>query len=366
MKDYYGILGVDRDAGQDEIKKRFRQLARETHPDANPNDAAAEARFREIAEAYEVLSDPQRRASYDRGEQFDPSNLFSSFAGIEDLLNTFFGGGIFSQGGRGGFGNMGGRRSSGPDVGAAVELTLEEAATGVQREVSFTAPVHCSVCEGTGAEPGSSAVRCPQCGGSGSVRVSRRTLLGQMTTVGPCDRCRGAGQVIEHPCPHCLGAAVEQAERTVTLDVPAGIGDATRLRLSGRGGSGGAGLPAGDLYVDVRVLPDPRFRRDGDDLYHGAVIGISEASLGTTYAVPHIDGGDSELDIPAGTQPGTVFQMPRRGMPRLQRRGRGDLYVVVEVQVPSTLTPEQRAALESYADLAGESPHRKRRRLRKS
>ncbi len=364
MKDYYAILGVPRDAGEDVIKKRFRQLARETHPDANPGDPEAEARFRDIAEAYEVLSDGQRRAAYDRGESFDAGDLFSSFAGVEDLLNAFFGGAF---GGGFGGGRVRGRSGQprGPDVGTVVELTLEEAATGIERDVTFATTANCAHCEGGRAEPGHPPVPCRVCGGSGSRRVERRTLLGNMTTIGPCETCRGAGEIIEQPCSQCRGAGVEQAERTLSIEIPAGIGDGARLRLTGRGGAAGAGALPGDLYVEVRIAADARFRRDGDDLHHVAPVGIAAAALGTTYRVPLLDGDEAELDIPAGTQPAAVFRFPGKGMPRLQRRGRGDLYVTVDVQVPTKLTAEERDALVAYADLAGEAHTRKRRRLRK-
>ncbi len=362
MKDYYRILGVARDASQEEIKKTFRRLARETHPDANPGDPGAEERFREIAEAYEVLSDPRRRAAYDRGE-LDPSSLFSSFAGIEDLLNTMFGG----------FGDFGGfttgsrtvRQARGPDARTTVELTLEEAFTGVTRKVEFFTTDPCARCEGEGAEPGHPPRRCQRCGGAGAMRTTRRTLLGAMSTTVACESCRGAGEVVDVPCSQCRGERIVQARRSVDVDIPAGIDDHTRLRLTGRGGSAGAGVPPGDLYVDVAVLPDDRFRREGDDLHHFARIGLAEAALGTTVEVPMIGADPTPLDIPAGTQPGAVFHLPKVGMPRLRARGRGDLFVQVEVEVPSKLDAEERAALEEYARLRGERVKAKRRRRKK-
>ncbi len=364
MKDYYQLLGVARDASQDEIKRTFRRLARETHPDANPDDPTAEARFREIAEAYEVLSDPRRRAAYDRGE-LDPSGLFSSFAGIEDLLNSLFGG-------LGDFGfrtatasTRGGQPARGPDARATVTLTLEEAAAGIVRTLEFATTEACPRCEGRGAEPGHPPRRCERCGGAGAMRATRRTLLGAMTTTVACDSCRGAGELVDVPCGQCAGERVVRATRSVDVDIPAGIDDRTRLRLTGRGGSAGSGIPPGDLYVDVAVLPDERFRRDGDDLYHAARIGIAEAALGTTVDVPQIGGEPMPLDIPAGTQPGAVFHLPRQGMPRLRGRGRGDLFVQVDVEVPAKLNAEERAALEDFAALRGERVKQKRRRRKK-
>ncbi len=363
MKDYYAILGVPRDAQQEEIKKTFRRLARETHPDANPGDTEAEARFREIAEAYEVLSDPRRRAAYDRGETLDPTNLFSSFAGIEDLLNSFFGG----VGGFGGAGTRSARQARGPDARASLELTLEEAATGVQREVEFITMGDCPRCEGGGAEPGHLVRGCGECGGSGAQRVTQRTLLGAMTTVVTCQRCGGTGEVIEVPCSQCQGQRVVHQRRTISVDVPPGIDDNTRLRLTGQGGSAGRRTPPGDLYLDVKVLPDERFTRQGEHLHHAVRLGVAQAALGTTVDVPLLGGEVETVDIEPGTQPATVIRLAGAGMPRLQRRGRGDLYVEVVVEVPDDLSDEEREALEEYARLRKESfsaPRRRRRRRR--
>ncbi len=365
MKDYYEILGVSKDASTDEIKKRFRQLARETHPDANPGDPEAEHRFREIAEAYEVLSDRDKRAAYDRGDQFDAANLFSSFAGIEDLLNSFFGSGF---GGLGDFGAFGGRqtaRARGADALVEVEITLEEAASGIQREVSFPTAADCVVCTGSGADPEHAPKTCDRCGGAGAVRATRRTMLGAMTTLAACDVCAGAGKIIEHPCTECRGRGTVDETRTVTVEIPQGIMDQSRLRLGGRGGSVGAAGPPGDLYVSVHVRPDERFRRNGDDLIHTLRLGMAEAALGKTLDVPLLDGESTEVEIPAGTQPGTVFQLPRKGMPRLQRRGRGDLLINVEVEVPTSLTADQADALRRYAELSGEDPAAEKRRKRR-
>jgi molecular chaperone DnaJ len=361
VKDYYEVLGVGRDASQDEIKRAFRRLARDTHPDANPGDPEAEARFRDVAEAYEVLSDDRRRAAYDRGDRFDSQDLFSSFAGIEDLLNTFFGGGL------GGFGGFGGatrpQTVRGVDIQTAVDLTLAEAASGVARELDFRAPTACSVCGGSGAEPGHPPEQCERCGGSGALRVSRRTILGTMAAVEACDRCGGSGSIITSPCKQCRGRGLEQSQRSITVDIPAGIDDMTRLRLGGRGGDAPGAGPPGDVYVEVHVQPDERFQRHGDDLVHDVHVGIAEAALGKKITVPLVDGDDTEFEIPAGTQPGTVFRIPRQGMPRLRRRGRGDLLVNVAVVVPAKLSKGERALLEDYAELRGEEPQPKRRRF---
>ncbi len=362
MADYYDVLGVSRDATQDEIKKRFRRLAQETHPDANPGDPNAEARFREIAQAYEVLSDPQRRAGYDRGEVFSGGDLFSSVAGLDEILQQFFGAGF------GGFG-FGTRTRTGPqrgpDVGVVLELTLAEAATGMSRDIRFTALGRCPVCGGNGAAPGTIPLRCSHCGGRGQVQTSRNTFLGAVMTVTDCSVCRGRGEIIEEPCPECRGGGRVEAERELTVEIPAGVDDGTRLRLSGRGGAGDRAGPPGDLYVQVHVVTDDRFDRVGDDLRHHVVLGMAEAALGTKRMIPLVDGDETEIDIPRGTQSGTVFRLPRQGMPRLRRRGHGDLLVEVEVRTPEDLSDEEEALLRSLADLLGEEPAEGRRRRKR-
>ncbi len=360
MKDYYEILGVARDASPDEIKKAFRALARDTHPDANPDDPEAEARFREIAEAYEILSDPQRRAAFDRGEQFGAGDLFSNFGGLDDILQQFFGGG---------FGGFGGTRRRGPqrgnDIGATVELTLADAAIGVSRKIDVSAPERCPSCSGSGAEPGHDPRRCPTCNGAGQVQVARQTMLGQMMTVTDCSTCRGRGEIIDSPCQTCSGAGRIESERTLNVEIPAGVDDGTRLRLSGRGGVGERGAPPGDLYVQVRIAADPNFTRIGNDLHHKVVLGVAEAALGKQIEVPLVDGSTTEVDIPAGTQSASVFRLNRQGMPRLQRRGRGDLLIEVEVAIPTHLSAEAEEVLREFAAIQGEEPMESKRRKRK-
>ncbi len=360
MADYYDVLGVGRDSTTEEIKKRFRTLARETHPDANPGDPAAEERFREIAEAYEVLSDPVKRRAYDRGETF-AGDLFSQFAGLDDILQQFFGGT---------FGGFGGTRRGGPargaDVAVAVRLTLEEAALGTSREVDFTAPVTCDTCGGSGAAAGSAPATCTTCRGAGAVQVARNTILGSVMTVSECAACSGTGSVITNPCETCRGGGRIHDKRTLTIEIPAGVDDGTRLRLAGKGSAGERGAPAGDLYVQVRLEPDERFERRGDDLHFRLRLGVSEATFGADVPVPLIEGGDMEVDIPAGTQPGTVFRLARQGMPRLRRRGRGDMLVEVVVDIPTELSGEEEEALRTYGELRGErpAPPRRKRRFR--
>jgi molecular chaperone DnaJ len=362
MKDYYQVLGVDPDAGPDEIKKAFRRLARESHPDANPDDPTAEARFREIAEAYEVLSDPQKRARYDRGETLEFGDLFANFGSLNDLLNSFFGGGGF------GFGDPFGAQAqprSGQDLLVEAEVTLAEAALGVEKDLSFAAPGVCSTCGSSGAAPGTSPEGCPRCGGQGAIQVSRRTMLGTMATLQTCDRCHGRGEIVTQPCPRCGGAQLVDESRTLTVRIPAGVETGSRLRLRGEGGAGPAGTRPGDLYVQLSVQPDARFERDGFDLWHRLSVGVSEAILGTTVEVPLIDDEPMTMEIPAGTQPGTTVRVPRRGLGRLNGRGRGDMMVEIGVKIPSRLTADEEDAVRRFAELRKERPSHRRNRRRK-
>lgn len=364
MKDYYDILGVARDASPDDIKRAFRTLARESHPDANPDDPTAEERFRRVAEAYEVLSDPEKRARFDRGEVMGAADLFSSFGGLDEILSQFFGGQGFGGQGFGGSGGIGRRAERGSDVGVLVDLTLVESLHGVSRDVAYVAPTTCDVCEGSGAAEGSSLVTCATCAGRGQVQVQRATLLGAMLTTARCTTCNGRGSTVERPCDECRGHGRTDRERTVTVDVPAGVDDGTRLRLTRRGGAGDIGHPPGDLYVEVRIAPDDRFERNGADLHHETSLSYSQAVLGATITVPLVD-GETELDIPGGTASGTVFRMQRHGMPRLRRRGLGDLFVTVTVDVPTEVSDDERGLLEALAELRGESVQRPKRRKRR-
>jgi molecular chaperone DnaJ len=351
-KDYYKILGVGRDATSDEIKRAFRRIARATHPDANPGDPASEAQFKDAAEAYEVLSDPDRRRRYDRGDTIDLSDLFGGWGGFDDLLRSVFGEGQMFGGG------AQGRPPRGRDVLIRVDVDLEGAAFGTEAPVSFRTKSTCLACAGTGAEGDDGRSTCPECGGSGSVRMARRSLFGTMMTVGACPTCRGEGVLVTNPCPVCAGVGTVDEETTVTVEVPAGVSTGTRLRLSGRGESGGRNGPSGDLYVEVHVMPDPRFERHEADLIHRLTIGIAEAALGARVTVPLVEGGTTDVDIPAGTQPGAVFRLAGLGVTRLGRRSRGDLHVVVSVEVPTELTTEEEEILRRWADLRGERTDR--------
>ena len=351
-KDYYDILGVGRDATSDEIKKAFRRVARATHPDANPGDPSADSSFRAAAEAYEVLSDPDRRRRYDRGDTLDLSDLFSGWGGLDDLLRSVFGDGATFGGG------PANRQSRGRDILVRVGVDLAGAAFGTEAEVSFHSKKTCTTCAGTGTESDEGRITCPECGGNGSVRMARRSLFGTMMTVGTCPTCRGEGVLITDPCSACSGAGSVDEESTVMVEVPAGVSSGTRLRLSGRGESGGRNGPSGDLYIEIQVDPDPRYDRQGDDLIHHVSVGIAEAALGLRRPVPLLEGGETDLDIPAGTQPGSIFHLQGLGVTRLGRRSRGDLHVVVSVEIPTDLSHDEEQLLRQWADLRGEKTHR--------
>jgi molecular chaperone DnaJ len=350
-RDYYEILGVTRDASDAEIKKAFRRLARELHPDVNKHDPNAEDKFKEAAEAYEVLSDAERRATYDRyGHEglrsggYAPN--FDTFGSVADIFEAFFGGGAFG-------GAFGGGRASGPmqggDVAAGAEIDLVQAAHGTSVEVSYEAIVLCENCRGNGAEPGTPIETCQRCQGTGQLRAVSRTPFGQVVRAATCDVCQGEGRVPRDPCKVCNGRGRTVTRTKVEVDVPAGISDGQRIRISGRGHAGERGGPPGDLYVLIHVRDDPRFLRDGDDLVTAVDVAAPLAALGTTVEVPTVD-GPVELEIPAGTQPHEVLVIRGRGMPALRGRRTGDLRVVVNVVIPRHLNREQRRLLEELAD----------------
>jgi len=340
-RDYYEVLGVSREASETEIKKAFRGLARELHPDVN-NEPDAEDRFKEAAEAYEVLSDAERRRTYDaygqeglRSGGYDPG---AGFGSIDDIFQAFFGGGGFSFGG-------GRRAAAGGDVGIAVEIELAEVATGVRREVTYDVIDACEHCHGNGAEPGTPITTCERCGGAGELRQMTRTPFGQMVRSAPCDVCGGAGKIPQTPCEVCGGSGRTRQSRTSAIEVPAGIEDGQRMRISGAGHAGDPGAPAGDLYVEVQVAEDERFERDGSDLISTVSIPATEAMLGTTVTVPTLE-GEEEIEVEPGTQPGHQYVLKGIGLPRLSGRRRGNQRVVLEVFVPTNLSEEQRELTE--------------------
>jgi molecular chaperone DnaJ len=344
-RDYYDVLGVGRDADEQEIKKAFRRLARELHPDVNDHDPEAEDKFKEAAEAYEVLSDAERRQTYDaygheglRSGGFDPRS--ASFGSIDDLFQAFFGGDPFGFGGRGG-----GGRAAGGDIAVAVEIELADVVEGVRREVAYDAVGACEHCRGNGAEPGTPISSCERCGGAGQLRQVTRTPFGQMARAIVCDTCHGAGKVPETPCEECGGSGRTPGQRRQDVQIPAGIEDGQQLRVAGGGHAGEAGGSAGDLYVQVRVSEDERFQRHGTDLLSVISIPATEAMLGTTIAVPTLD-GEREIELPAGTQPGHEEILRSLGLPQLGGRRRGGQRIVVDVIVPTNLGEEQRQLAE--------------------
>jgi len=348
--DYYADLGVAPNASQDEIKRAYRRLARELHPDTNPDPVATE-RFKEIALAYEILSDPERRQRYDTfGPDGGPGGGFDPFSGggIGDIFEAFFGGGAF-----------GGRQPgpAGPPRGGDMELGLdlefEEAVFGAAKEVSIRLPVECTACAGAGTAPGTLPSTCSDCGGSGQVRRVRQSILGQMVSAGPCGRCGGLGQVIADPCPQCRGEGRVTDQRSYTVDVPAGVGDGTTLRLTGRGAAGPRGGMPGDLYVHLRVQRHPRFVRDGYDLIDELHVPVTVAALGAHLRYETLDGTE-DLVVPAGTQTGRRFRLRGRGVPHVDGRSRGDLVVMVMVDTPTDLDDEQDELLRRLAASRGE------------
>ena len=347
MADYYELLGVNRSASADEIKKSYRKLARQLHPDANPGDESAEEKFKQVAQAYEVLSDPEARSRYDRfGESGvngqGAGDFFGGGGGLGDIFETFFGGNPFGAT----------RGPAGPprgqDLEVVADLDFEQAVFGATVPVEVRTAERCDDCLGTGAGSGTEPVTCSECHGAGQVQRVRQSLLGQMVTSQACARCRGFGQVIATPCSTCDGNGRNITEKTFQVDVPAGVDTGSTLRLTGRGAVGPRGGSAGDLFVHVRVRPHDRYIRDGFDLITDIEISIVQAALGVSLDLATLD-GDETLLIPAGTQPGKVFTLRRRGVPRLQSSGRGDLRAVVKVVVPTKLSASEAKLLRSYA-----------------
>lgn len=354
MADFYELLEVPRGADAETIKKSYRRLARKLHPDANPGDPEAEERFKQITRAYEVLSDPEARARYDRfGEQGlggaggagDPFG-----AGLGDIFEAFFGGGSPFGGGQG-------RGPSGPprgqDIEMVADITLEQAVFGATVPVEVRTAARCEECAGSGAGSGTKPVTCTDCSGTGQVRRVRQSLLGQMVTTGPCQRCSGYGEVVVTPCATCRGEGRVVTTATYTIDVPAGVDTGSTLRLTGRGAVGPRGGGAGDLYVHIRVADHERFAREGDDLVTVLPIGMAQAALGTHLVLPTFE-GDEDLVVPAGTQSGREFVLRGRGVPHLNGRGRGHLRVRVVVETPTKLSDAEEEALRAFAAARGE------------
>ncbi len=365
-RDYYEVLGVNKSASDDEIKKAYRQAAKKYHPDLHPGDQEAEAKFKEVNEAYEVLSDKEKKARYDQyGHAGVDPNFGAGGAGspfgqdidFSDIFSSFFGG-------------FGGRRSANPnaprrgtDVETTIYITFEEAAKGCKKTVQYNAVTVCKECSGSGAQKGTSPKTCPTCGGRGQVTVNQRTPFGAVQTSRPCDACRGRGKIIETPCKACNGAGHVRKKKSVEINIPAGINDEQVLNVSGHGNSGANGGPAGDLHVYVGVRPHPVFERRGDDVWCELPITFSQAALGATVTVPTLDGKVS-YDIHEGTQPGDIFKLKQKGVQHLSGRGRGDQYVKVIIEVPKNLSQKQKDLIRQLDDSTSDRNYQKGKKFK--
>ena len=366
-RDYYEVLGVSKGASDDEIKKAYRKLAKKYHPDLNPGDKTAEANFKEVNEAYEVLSDKDKRSRYDQfghagvDPNFNPGGGgFGGFGGftdmgdidLGDLFGSFFGGGF----GGGGGSSRRNAPQKGETIRAGVTITFEEAAFGCEKEVTVNRTEACDVCKGTGCAPGTTAEVCPDCHGSGTVRIQRGGGGFSFSTTTTCPKCRGTGKIIHQPCKTCGGAGSVRRQKKLAVTIPAGIDNGQAVSLRGQGGAGRNGGPAGDLLIGVTVKPHPIFRREGTSVYMDQPVSFVQAALGAELEIPTID-GNVKYDMPEGTQTGTTFRLRGKGIPGLGGRGRGDQYVTVKVQVPTGLNKEQKEALRAFAASMGESTH---------
>jgi len=355
-KDYYELLGLEKGASEDDIKKGFRKMALQYHPDRNKDNKEAEEKFKEINEAYQVLSDPQKKAQYDQYGHVDNNGQggfeggfdFSEMGGFGDIFESFFGGGFSGK-----------NRRNGPAKGADLEynlnLTFEEAVFGVEKEISVTRSENCESCHGSGAKAGTSPKTCDKCGGTGQIRVQRNTPLGSFVTMATCDKCGGNGKTISEPCPKCHGKGKERKQMKIPVTMPAGVDNGNVLPLRGKGEAGANGGPSGDLYVNIRVAAHSIFKRNGFDINMDTHITFAKAALGTDIKVPTVD-GDVSYKIPAGTQSGTKFRLKAKGVPKLNSYGRGDQFVNVIVDIPKVLNDRQKEALKLYMEAGGEIP----------
>ena len=353
-RDYYEVLGVAKGASDDEIKKAYRKLAKQYHPDMNPGDKTAETRFKEVNEAYEVLSDSDKRAKYDQFGHagVDPNFGAGGFGGggfdfdLNDIFSAFTGGGF------GGFGG-GSRPRTGPQKGeslrASLYITFEEAAFGCEKEVSVTRTEQCETCRGSGCAPGATAEICPDCQGSGTVRTQQRTIMGTFSTTTTCPKCGGSGKIIHQPCPDCKGAGSTRKQKKITVKIPAGIDNGQSISLRGQGNAGLNGGPAGDLIITIGVREHERFVREGSDVLSEEPVSFVQAALGAELEIPTID-GKVKYTLPEGTQTGTTFRLRGKGIPYLNGKGRGDHYVTVRVEVPRNLNSDQKEALRKFGE----------------
>jgi len=355
-RDYYEVLGVERGASDADIKRAFRKLAQQWHPDVNKQPEAQE-RFKEINEAYQVLSDSQRRQAYDMFGRAGVSGAgadggfgagAAGFGGFSDIFDAFFGGSMAGASRRA-------RHTQGSDLRYDLRISFQEAVLGTEKEIEFPVLGRCDTCGGSGAKAGSTPVQCQQCNGRGEVRSVRQTMLGQMVNVAPCPRCRGEGKVVDNPCETCRGEGRSERKRSLRVTIPAGIDEGHQIRLSNEGEVGPRGGTPGSLYVAIHVAAHPTLTREGTELFYEADLSIAQAALGTKLRVPTVDGEDAEVEIKPGTQPGTEIRLRGRGVPHLRRQSaRGDLHVIANVVVPTKLSKHQRELLEAYAKEGGE------------
>ncbi len=359
-RDFYEVLGVGKNASDDELKKAYRKLAKKYHPDLNPDDKTAEQKFKEVSEAYEILSDKEKRARYDQfGHAGVDPNFGAGAGGYGGGFGGFDMGDIFGDI-FGGFGGFGGSRSArrgpqrGSNVSVDVTISFEEAAFGCEKEISLYRIEQCPDCSGSGAKSGTEVTTCSVCGGRGQVTTTQRTILGNMQSVTTCSACGGKGKVAKEPCPKCAGKGRVRKSRKIKVKIPAGINDGQTISLSGQGNAGEQGAPSGDLYVSVFVKPSQLFERNGYDVSYKMDISFAEAALGATVEVPTLD-GKVKYEIPEGTQPGTVFRFKGKGVPYLKRNGRGDQYVMVNVTVPKHLSNKQKELLREFAGMTTKS-----------
>ncbi|MCB2292558.1 molecular chaperone DnaJ [Clostridium algoriphilum] len=354
-KDYYETLGIERDAGEEEIKKAFKKGALKYHPDRNPGNKEAEDKFKEMNEAYQVLSNSEKRSRYDQygtadagGAGFEGSSDFSGFGGFGDIFGDIFGGG-------GGFSQ---RNQNGPRKGADLEYNLslhfEESVFGVEKEISITRNEKCGECGGSGAKAGTTPKTCDKCGGNGQIKVQRNTAFGSFASMSTCDKCGGKGHIIAEPCKNCHGSGKERKNRKIKINVPGGVDTGNVMPLRGQGEQGEKGGPAGDLYINIRVAPHKTFKRNGNDIHIESHISFGYASMGTEIKVATVD-GDVKYKVPGGTQSGTVFRLKGKGIPRVNGHGRGDQYVKVIVDIPKSLNDKQKDALKVFMEASGES-----------
>ena len=371
-RDYYEVLGLKKGASDDEIKKAFRQMAKKYHPDLNPGDKDAEAKFKEVNEAYEVLSDADKKARYDQYGHagVDPNFGAGGFGGGMDMdfdLGNLFTS-IFGENGFvGGFGNNTRNRNAarrGERIVTSVIVTFEEAAFGCEKEISFSRIEECDDCHGTGCAEGTTPERCSRCNGTGTVTAQQRTPFGIMQSTQECPNCHGSGKIIHQPCSKCRGRGLVRKNKKLNVNIPAGIDDDQTISLRGQGHCGINGGPAGDLLVTVSVIPHPHFTRDGNSVFYELPISIVQAALGDEVEVPTLD-GKVKYKIPEGTQPDTVFRLRGKGIPNLRGGGRGDQYVTVRVTVPTSLTKDQKDLLKQFGETLGENPSGGKKRRKK-